>query len=781
MTEGSLEQALDYAPTGIALLTGDGCIRWANRRLGRMLRRNADDLVGVPLASAHRRRRRHRRPRSPPTASTSARCATTAACASSDPTERRCWGGVALSRLPDERLGSRAGRPGQRPLRARCGPRSSSAWSCRVSTTASSRSTPRAGREREPGRVAPARHRRSTSSLGEVTRSPDWDDARRGTANRSHPTDRPEAVVARTGEPGAGIARRPRRRRARSAGSRSRPTRSSAPNGERWVVASYSDVSERRRVEAELRVSMAADRAKSEFLSRMSHELRTPLNVVLGFAQLLQMDDLAPQHRESVDQILTAGRHLLGLVDEVLDLERIERGRLEVELDAGPRGPAPAGGGRARAAARRRERHHRRDVRLGTDDGIVRDRRRARAAPGAAQPAHERDQVQPTGRPRHGRGAEIADTIVVRVRDTGRGIAPDQLAQIFLPFERLDADALGIDGAGVGLALSKRLTEAMGGAIGVESTLGVGSTFWFVVRATRVDSAAAPGEPDGRAAERRGRSPSSRARPTGPRGACSTSRTTRRAGRCSSSSSPAGAASSSSPSAPSPTGSGSRVRDRTRRDPPRPPPARRLGRGRACATLRADPRTAGTPVIVLTADATPPGGEALLGLGADGLPHEAGRRRRALRHPRGSGTRRELTASRPAPVAAPAQAASVEPTVGTGRHGTDGRRPRGRATSGRMLVVDDDDPSRVADPPVPRARGLRRSSEAADGPAALQAVTAEPPDVVVLDLGLPGPRRPRRAPQHPTGQRRAGDRAHRARRGGRQARRASTPAPTTTS
>jgi CheY-like chemotaxis protein len=73
---------------------------------------------------------------------------------------------------------------------------------------------------------------------------------------------------------------------------------------------------------------------------------------------------------------------------------------------------------------------------------------------------------------------------VVRVRDTGRGIAPDQLTRIFLPFERLGAEALGIDGAGVGLALSKRLVEAMGGQIGLDSTLGVGSTFWFVVRAS---------------------------------------------------------------------------------------------------------------------------------------------------------------------------------------------------------------------------------------------------------------------------------------------------------
>ena len=103
-------------------------------------------------------------------------------------------------------------------------------------------------------------------------------------------------------------------------------------SGERSVAVTYKDVSERLRIEAALRQAEAADRAKSEFLSRMSHELRTPLNSVLGFAQLLQIDDLAPAQREAVDHILGAGRHLLGLLDEVLDLERMQSGHFEVRV-----------------------------------------------------------------------------------------------------------------------------------------------------------------------------------------------------------------------------------------------------------------------------------------------------------------------------------------------------------------------------------------------------------------------------------------------------------------
>ncbi len=144
------------------------------------------------------------------------------------------------------------------------------------------------------------------------------------------PEDRPELMALRSGTPtfatvglrGGGIER--------WVAVAAHPLQRSPD--QRWVAATYKDVSERLRIEAALRQAEATDRAKSEFLSRMSHELRTPLNSVLGFAQLMRIDELHPNHQESVDQILKAGRHLLGLLDEVLDLERIQSGHLEVNL-----------------------------------------------------------------------------------------------------------------------------------------------------------------------------------------------------------------------------------------------------------------------------------------------------------------------------------------------------------------------------------------------------------------------------------------------------------------
>jgi PAS domain S-box-containing protein len=244
----------------------------------------------------------------------------------------------------------------------------------------------------------------------------------------------------------------------------------------RWVAASYKDVSERRRIEAALATAEASDRAKGEFLSRMSHELRTPLNSVLGFAQLLDMSDLGGRDQEAVEQILIAGRHLLGLLDDVLDLERIEAGRLEVRVE-------PV----AVAAALREavelvqplaaSRHITIELRPGVDGAhVMADAQRLRQVllnllTNAIKYNRTDGSVTVVSR-------SEADRIVVRVTDTGPGLRPDEIARLFVPFERLDADRSGVEGAGVGLALAKRLTEAMGGKIGIESEPGDGSTFW---------------------------------------------------------------------------------------------------------------------------------------------------------------------------------------------------------------------------------------------------------------------------------------------------------------
>jgi PAS domain S-box-containing protein len=284
-------------------------------------------------------------------------------------------------------------------------------------------------------------------------------------------------------------------------------------HNERWVVATYKDVSEQRRVADALRAAQEADRAKSQFLSRMSHELRTPLNSVLGFAQLLEMGVLDERQRESVTQILAAGRHLLDLVDELLDLDRIERDQLDVDVE-----PVRVEGALREALELVQPLAVAKGIAVELQPGraarayVVADRRRLRQVllnllTNAIKFNRPNGSVTVTCRQRGG-------TVVLRVRDTGLGLEPGELARIFTPFERLQAEARGIEGTGVGLALSKRLTEAMGGAIGVESDPGKGSTFWVVLRVApatlTVEPAAAPLDPDHAAEVLAGTAPTTR-------------------------------------------------------------------------------------------------------------------------------------------------------------------------------------------------------------------------------------------------------------------------------
>jgi len=221
-----------------------------------------------------------------------------------------------------------------------------------------------------------------------------------------------------------------------------------------------------------------ANQAKSEFLSRMSHELRTPLNAVLGFAQLLQMDALSEEQRESVDHIDKGGRHLLGLINEVLDIARIEAGRLAISLEPVPVqllvqesldliAPLAAAerieldGNLAGTPERhvQADRQRLKQVLLNLLSNAVKYNRTG----GAVTLSYDET---PTGRLR------------ISVTDTGPGIAPEKMERLFTPFERLDVDQTAVEGSGLGLALSKRLAEAMGGTLGVESSVGRGSTFW---------------------------------------------------------------------------------------------------------------------------------------------------------------------------------------------------------------------------------------------------------------------------------------------------------------
>lgn len=250
----------------------------------------------------------------------------------------------------------------------------------------------------------------------------------------------------------------------------------------RGGVAVIRDVTANKRTEETLRQAREAaenaNLAKSEFLSRMSHELRTPLNAILGFAQLLDLDSLSAPQRQSVDQILKGGRHLLTLINEVLDLARIEAGKLSLSTEPVQSGETIRSsielvGSLAQQSA----------VTIHVEDSadwqqhVLADRQRFQQVllnllSNAIKYNKRGGKVFVDCRTVDAAGLRLT------IRDTGAGLTPEKLNRLFRPFERLDSDHYGIEGTGIGLALSKRLVDAMGGVIGVESKVGAGSTFW---------------------------------------------------------------------------------------------------------------------------------------------------------------------------------------------------------------------------------------------------------------------------------------------------------------
>jgi len=228
--------------------------------------------------------------------------------------------------------------------------------------------------------------------------------------------------------------------------------------------------------------SEKANAAKSEFLSRMSHELRTPMNVILGFAQLLELDSLEDGQEENVRQILTAGRHLLTLINEVLDFARIEAGRLSLSNE--PVGVADALNEALdliRPLASERGIGVRLDLAGNEHVYVHADRQRLRQVllnllSNAVKYNREKGEVSVSC-------TSSGPSLRIEISDTGDGIPPEKMPLLFSPFERLGADSTPIQGTGLGLAVSKGLTEAMGGRIGVDSRPGQGATFWLELTA----------------------------------------------------------------------------------------------------------------------------------------------------------------------------------------------------------------------------------------------------------------------------------------------------------
>ncbi|MGO9328658.1 MAG: PAS domain S-box protein [Steroidobacteraceae bacterium] len=263
------------------------------------------------------------------------------------------------------------------------------------------------------------------------------------------------------------------------------------------VIAAARDVTERNRLAQALeetnvqleRAKIAADKAnlaKSEFLSSMSHELRSPMNAILGFAQLMESASPppAPSQKSSIDQILQAGWYLLELINEILDLALIESGKLSLSLE-----PISLTDVLSDCQAMIEPQALRGDIHLsfppaGAKHLCVRaDRTRLKQVlvnllSNAIKYNRTGGTVEVTS------GITNAGRTRISCRDTGGGLSPEQVAQLFQPFNRLGQEGGATEGTGIGLVVSKRLVELMGGEIGAESAVGIGSVFWIELTTT---------------------------------------------------------------------------------------------------------------------------------------------------------------------------------------------------------------------------------------------------------------------------------------------------------
>jgi len=243
------------------------------------------------------------------------------------------------------------------------------------------------------------------------------------------------------------------------------------------------DITERKQAEHALEqakeVADRANHAKSEYLSRMSHELRTPLNAILGFAQLLEMDGLQGEQGESLGHILSAARHLLALINEVLDIAAIEAGRLPLSVE--PVAVAEVIGEAVELMRPLADQHGVLLVGSSTaacDDFVLADRQRLKQIllnllSNGVKYNREGGSVRVVCEP------GVDGRFRIEVADTGPGIPDEAVDLLFVPFERLSASLTGVEGTGLGLPLSQRLAHAMGGSLGVATTVGQGSTFWI--------------------------------------------------------------------------------------------------------------------------------------------------------------------------------------------------------------------------------------------------------------------------------------------------------------
>jgi len=252
----------------------------------------------------------------------------------------------------------------------------------------------------------------------------------------------------------------------------------------------HLDITEQKRIETALKEAkdeaVKVNQAKSEFLSRMSHELRTPMNSILGFAQLLEMGILNDKQRGGVKHIMQSGKHLLELINEVLDISRIESGRLSISLE-----PVQINNLLSEMVDIIQPLASERDIKIFIPENdniqayVKADRQRVKQVMinlvnNAIKYNREGGSVTIKSC-RLNSNNESPRRIKIIVTDTGYGITESDIPKLFIPFERIGAEKTMTEGTGLGLAVVKKLMDAMGGEIGVDSIEDQGSSFWIVL------------------------------------------------------------------------------------------------------------------------------------------------------------------------------------------------------------------------------------------------------------------------------------------------------------